>query len=285
MSLILDGTNGLSDVDGTAATPAIRGTDTNTGIFFPAADTIAFAEGGVESMRIGSTGNIGIGATDNANIRLLVKQAVDSDVGGIGFQSVDGTATAVISELNAGSLVVRNGGAERMRIDSSGNLLVGITTALGSGVNSGSNYWVGTASQYWKTTNFSATYYFAYNGADKATINGSTGAYTALSDANKKKDFEPSTAGLDAVMALKPTLFRMFDDEETAEKQLGFLAQDVKDVIPQAYTEQDAPDGKFIGLQDRPIIAVLTKAIQELKATVDAQAERIAALENPSVQS
>jgi hypothetical protein len=50
MSLILDGTNGVSDIDGTAATPAIRGTDTNTGIFFPAADTIAFAEGGTEGI-------------------------------------------------------------------------------------------------------------------------------------------------------------------------------------------------------------------------------------------
>ena len=58
MSLILDGTNGLSDVDGTAATPAIRGTDTNTGIFFPAADTIAFSEGGTEVMRIDSAGRV-----------------------------------------------------------------------------------------------------------------------------------------------------------------------------------------------------------------------------------
>jgi hypothetical protein len=58
MSLILDGTNGLSDVDGTAATPAIRGTDTNTGIFFPAVDTIAFSEGGTEAMRIDSAGNV-----------------------------------------------------------------------------------------------------------------------------------------------------------------------------------------------------------------------------------
>ena len=42
---------------GTAASPAITTTgDTNTGIFFPAADTIAFAEGGVESMRIDSSG-------------------------------------------------------------------------------------------------------------------------------------------------------------------------------------------------------------------------------------
>jgi hypothetical protein len=66
MSLILSGTNGLSDVDGSAATPAIRGTDTNTGIFFPAADTIAFAEGGVEAMRLDSSGNLGLGVTPSA---------------------------------------------------------------------------------------------------------------------------------------------------------------------------------------------------------------------------
>ena len=63
MSLILSGTDGLSDVDGTAATPAIRGTDANTGIFFPAADTIAFSEGGTEAMRIDSSGNLGLGVT------------------------------------------------------------------------------------------------------------------------------------------------------------------------------------------------------------------------------
>jgi hypothetical protein len=58
MTLILSGTNGLSEVDGSAATPAIRGTDANTGIFFPAADTIAFAEGGVEAARIDSSANL-----------------------------------------------------------------------------------------------------------------------------------------------------------------------------------------------------------------------------------
>jgi hypothetical protein len=61
MTLILSGTDGLSDIDGTAATPAIRGTDANTGIFFPAADTIAFAEGGAEIARFDSSGNLGIG--------------------------------------------------------------------------------------------------------------------------------------------------------------------------------------------------------------------------------
>jgi hypothetical protein len=66
MSLILSGTDGLSDIDGSAATPAIRGTDANTGIFFPAADTIAFAEGGVEAMRLDSSGNLGLGVTPSA---------------------------------------------------------------------------------------------------------------------------------------------------------------------------------------------------------------------------
>jgi hypothetical protein len=66
MTLILSGTDGLSDVDGSAATPAIRGTDANTGIFFPAADTIAFSEGGTEAMRITSAGGVSFGATGTA---------------------------------------------------------------------------------------------------------------------------------------------------------------------------------------------------------------------------
>jgi hypothetical protein len=49
---------------GSAATPAIAPTgDSNTGIFFPAADTIAFGEGGAEAMRINSSGQVGIGTT------------------------------------------------------------------------------------------------------------------------------------------------------------------------------------------------------------------------------
>jgi hypothetical protein len=57
MALILSGTNGLSDVDGSASTPAIRGTDTNTGIYFPGADRIGFAEGGVQVGEFDASGN------------------------------------------------------------------------------------------------------------------------------------------------------------------------------------------------------------------------------------
>lgn len=57
MTLILSGTDGLSDVDGSAATPAIRGTDTNTGIYFPGADRIGFSEGGVQCGEFDASGN------------------------------------------------------------------------------------------------------------------------------------------------------------------------------------------------------------------------------------
>jgi hypothetical protein len=58
MTLILNGTDGLSDVDGSAATPAIRGTDANTGMFFPAADTVAIATSGTQRFTVNSSGNI-----------------------------------------------------------------------------------------------------------------------------------------------------------------------------------------------------------------------------------
>jgi hypothetical protein len=57
--------------DGSASAPTISHEgDSNTGIFFPAADTIAFAEGGVEAMRIDSSGNLGLGVTPSANFML-----------------------------------------------------------------------------------------------------------------------------------------------------------------------------------------------------------------------
>jgi hypothetical protein len=57
MTLILNGDTGLSDVDGSASTPAIRGTDANTGIYFPGADRIGFAEGGVQVGEFDASGN------------------------------------------------------------------------------------------------------------------------------------------------------------------------------------------------------------------------------------
>jgi hypothetical protein len=64
---------------GTVSAPSIFPTgDTNTGIFFPAADTIAFAEGGAEAMRIDSSGNVGIGTSSPAVSGLEIARATGS---------------------------------------------------------------------------------------------------------------------------------------------------------------------------------------------------------------
>lgn len=61
MSITLNGTTGIAGVDGTAAAPSVQGADSNTGVFFPAADTVAVTTGGSERLRVNSSGNVGIG--------------------------------------------------------------------------------------------------------------------------------------------------------------------------------------------------------------------------------
>lgn len=87
---------------GTVSDPAITTTgDTNTGIFFPAADTIAFAEGGAEIARFNSSGNLGIGTTA-PGYRLEVKGPA-ATAGQLSIH--DGAGDTVVSGTNAASLL------------------------------------------------------------------------------------------------------------------------------------------------------------------------------------
>jgi len=190
----------------------------------------------------------------NGNIHLWRIAGAGTAGNTIGFTSamtLDGSGRLLLNTTSATSLFT---------LKQSANSYAGAFSLISSNTT---NYW----SQVVAVTN---DLYFGYNGADKGYFSSSTGVYTPLSDINKKKDFAPSKLGLDAVNALKPTLFRMIDDEESAPLSLGFIAQDIKDVIPQAYFEQPSPSGEtFIGIQDRPIIAVLVKAIQEQQAIIE----------------
>lgn len=127
-----------------------------------------------------------------------------------------------------------------------------------------------------------------YNSASSSVVAtiSSTGIYATLSDRNKKKDFEPSTLGLNEILQLKPTLFRYKNKSDKIEetdkeelKSVGFIAQEVQSVLPQAYMLGD----DFIGLDYNAFIPVLVKAVQEMKedyeAKFKAQEERLSRLE------
>jgi hypothetical protein len=88
---------------GAVGTPSITTTgDTNTGIFFPAADTIAFAEGGAEAMRIDSSGNVGIG-TSSPSTKLHVEQSTTGD----GFKVAKGGNYLIMGGSGSGTQYVK----------------------------------------------------------------------------------------------------------------------------------------------------------------------------------
>jgi len=250
-----------------------------------------------ERMRITSAGDLQLDSAQ-LNVPKTFLFYANSDTGGsygnIKWKNVqwDGFTRAEIvvegdGALSNGRMIFKTGSSggnatEKMRINSAGAVLVGKTTkssftsattievngelaAYGSyaGVFFENRATAGT--MYGWYGNGSGIYLYNQSYGNIGVFGLSTGNYTALSDKNKKKDFEQSEIGLNAVLGLKPTLYRMKSDSNEAAKQLGFIAQEVKDFIPQAYVEQD----NFIGLNEMPIIAALVKAIQEQQAQIE----------------
>lgn len=65
MTVIISGSGGITDVNGTAAAPAITGTDTDTGVFF-GTNTVSLSTNGTERLQVDASGNLGLGVTPSA---------------------------------------------------------------------------------------------------------------------------------------------------------------------------------------------------------------------------
>lgn len=145
MPIVINGSTGISGVDGSNTTPAIQGTDTNTGLVFPAADTIAFVEGGAEAMRLDSGGNLIIGAT-SSNAKFTVA-----------FQSnIPAAHTAVGSTDDVVQIAGTDGRALRLILDSNNQPNIvgrvsGGTLAAPSATLSGANLLTLTSRGYGTT--------------------------------------------------------------------------------------------------------------------------------------
>ena len=158
----------ITSATGTAGTVAIGPTgDTNTGLFFPAADTIAFSEGGAEAMRINSSGNVGIGTGGTAaaskldvygdghfqnievgksgqsgNRNAIIDFTGDDTYTDYGFRIIRqssgpnadtyltnrGTGNVIVESAEAGQVLFNTNSTTRLTVNSSGNVGIGTTS-------------------------------------------------------------------------------------------------------------------------------------------------------------
>ncbi len=160
MKQLKDWQSGSQDVyihpAGSASVPSITATgDTNTGIFFPAADTVGITTGGTERARVDSSGNLGLGVTPSA---WATVKALQLNTTGSVFSFTNEMDVAQNVYYNAGNKYITNAAAtiysqsggvhywfnapsgtagnaisftQAMTLDASGNLGVGTTSPSG----------------------------------------------------------------------------------------------------------------------------------------------------------
>ena len=298
---------------GTAALPAITTTgDTNTGIFFPAADTIAFTEGGAEAMRIDSSGNVGIGISspDSSN-----KLQVAGDIGlswdsnkfigmkfgaggsykmGLMLNEVSRECKVWSQSSDSDDKITFYTGptpSERMRISSAGRVSINTTyadTQLNIAYNGGSVRGVDINNT---VSGNQDAIYFRTNGTNVGRINtdASNTSYVTSSDYRLKENITPMTGGLSKVALLKPVTYKWKVDGSNGQ---GFIAHELAEVVPdcvtgekdavETYTDEDGNEQTRIkpqGIDTSFLVATLTVAIQEQQALITALTARITALE------
>lgn len=316
MSLILSGSDGVSDIDGSASTPAIRGTDANTGIFFPAADTIGFAEGGSEAMRIDSSGNLLVGSTVKqvGSVPSIWANSTTSANGGIGFvPDYEGTgehsvvsysaASSTFKGLNFDGTTIKfwtgpsGVSSERARITSDGKFLVNETAqlagysqqatitcsvsnvlALALKASGSGNIALATTSTDTSTYNAAV---FANNGNFSGALKGSISVTNSATTYNTSSDYRlkhdiQPMTGALAKVASLKPCTYKWKVDGSAGE--GFIAHELQEVAP--YAVSGEKDGEQMqGVDYGKLTPILTAALQEAIAEIQSLKARIAVLE------
>jgi len=300
--------------DGSASTPALSNSDdTNTGIFFPAADTVAIGTGGTEALRVNSAQNVGVGTTSptaassrrglvlrgNANGAELIVQstsATDGTSDGFSLTTV-GTDAYLFNRLNGFTAFATNN-TERMRIDSNGNLLVGATGTANGKVHINGSVVYTVPATFSASIGSNASWTTGY-GSQAINLSlwassgiGGVSVYN-VSDRRLKKDIQQLTGqqALAFIDLAKPVQF-VWKDNDTIDT--GFVAQDILaagfghlvSMIPDASVQEDidangnqSPAGSRFVMKYDSVIPILTAAIQEQQQMIETLQAKVAALE------
>jgi len=266
---------------------AINSTAVGSGAFLP----MTFGTGGSEKLRIDTSGNLGVGVTTDLTAKLnfdasdrgetinIYASSSASSRSGIGKYASETRYYAGTSDFFAW----RTGGpsgTERMRINSSGNFLVGTTSTTFSSTNYGLCFTPNAASFITVDTaapnlnlsrnNNGDIFAFYRAGSQRGWISVETTGttYGNLSDRRAKENFTDSPSALNTIDQVKVA---SFDWKEGGHTKYGFVAQDLNSVLPFAVTVGDESDviEKPWGIDNTKIVPYLTKAIQELKAELD----------------
>jgi hypothetical protein len=180
-------------------------------------------------------------------------------------------------------------GNPRGIFDSSGNLLVGTTSATGSGktvINASSTNPAMSLRTPQSSGTVAVQIFFDGDDTDCGSIDvnttANTTAYTTSSDYRLKQDVAPMTGALAKVAALNPVTWNWKHAPEIAGQ--GFIAHELQSVVPDAVTgEKDAVDAEgkpqYQGIDTSFLVATLTAAIQEQQAIITALTARVAQLE------
>lgn len=199
------------------------------------------------ALAINFTGNVGIG-TANPQSRLHVK---GSEI----LQAASGAATSIdYRDANSVNLYLVRTTPDPGSIYGSFEI-VQISTSTGAEIN--------------------RTRYSRGDSNWSFPANVCASNVTCSSDARLKQHVQSLGYGLAEVMQLDPVTFTYTDDavasgyaQSTTTSHIGFLAQQVKGVIPEAVYENEGPNG-YYGVQYELLTSVLTKALQDLNLKID----------------